>query len=75
MVHGFDVDKVVVAITTFADNLGLPDKALRISTLRILSHYAPLDGLLPASDQAPNKKQKVEESGSSNESSQSIDVS
>lgn len=67
-------DEVVFAINTFTDNLGLPDKAIRISTLRILSHYAPLDGPLPGSDEPPHKKQKIEEAGSHNGCSQSINV-
>ena len=72
-IHDLDVNEEKVAISTFADNLGHPNKEIRMSTLRILSHYAPLDGPLVASDEPVQKKLKTE-SGSCSEHSQRINV-
>lgn len=69
-----DVQDAVDSISIFSDNLGLPDKSIRASTLRILSHYAPLKLEPSTSDEPPCKKLKTEEPGSSNEDSQSINV-
>ncbi|CAL9158827.1 unnamed protein product [Musa hybrid cultivar] len=70
----FDVQDVIDSVTSFADNLSLPNKAVRVSTLRILSHYAPLDQTLLTSDVRPHKKLKTEESEASVVASQCIDV-
>ncbi|CAL9093376.1 unnamed protein product [Musa textilis] len=70
----FDVQDVIDSVTSFADNLSLPNKAVRVSTLRILSHYAPLDQTLVTSDVRPHKKLKTEESEASVVASQCIDV-
>ncbi|XP_010938573.1 uncharacterized protein [Elaeis guineensis] len=70
----FDVQETVASVCAFADNLGLPHKAIRISTLKILSHYAPLDRQLPTSDERPHKKLKTDKSGSANEDTQCPNV-
>ncbi|KAJ8506605.1 hypothetical protein OPV22_007491 [Ensete ventricosum] len=70
----FDVQDVIDSVTSFADNLSLPNKAVRVSTLRILSHYSPLDQTLLTSDVRPHKKLKTEESEASVAASQCIDV-
>lgn len=69
-----DIDEAMVAIDTFADNLALPNKELRMSTLRILSHYAPLDAALMTIDEPPHQKLKMEESESCSEPSQNVNV-
>ncbi|KAI3979780.1 hypothetical protein MKX01_013875 [Papaver californicum] len=55
------------AVNAFADNLCLPDKLIRISTLKILSHYGPLDKQFSTSDQPADKKWKAEFSQSGTE--------
>ncbi|KAI0527474.1 hypothetical protein KFK09_003075 [Dendrobium nobile] len=51
------------SIRSFADNLSLPNKEIRISTLRIVSHYNfPVEP--PTSEDRPLKKVKYEESDS-----------
>lgn len=59
---------------TFADNLRMPNKEVRVSTLRILSHYAPLEQQLPTGDEPPNKKLKTEDSGSGKEDAEHTNV-
>ncbi|OVA05421.1 Down-regulated-in-metastasis protein [Macleaya cordata] len=56
----FEADKAINTINVFADNLCLPNKLIRISTLRILSHYEPLDCQLSASHQPAENKLKTE---------------
>ncbi|XP_058078049.1 uncharacterized protein LOC131226271 isoform X2 [Magnolia sinica] len=55
-----EVEKAVDAINIFADNLGLSDKAIRTSTLRILCHYKPIDCQLSTGDHHAQKKLKTE---------------
>ncbi|KAG0488456.1 hypothetical protein HPP92_007267 [Vanilla planifolia] len=55
------VEDPCISINFFADNLSLPNKEIRIATLRILSHRALLDDY-PTSEERPNKKVKYEES-------------
>ncbi|RZC52306.1 hypothetical protein C5167_020735 [Papaver somniferum] len=57
------------AVNAFADNLCLPDKLIRISTLRILSHYELLGKQFYTSDQPAEKKWKTEFSQSGTEES------
>lgn len=71
---GLDIDEAKIAINIFANNLALPNKEIRLSTLRILSYYAHLDGQLLTSFEPPHKKLKTEEDGSCSEGSQSINV-
>lgn len=52
------------SIIKFSDNLCLPNKEIRVSTLRVVSHYTPDE--LPASEVRPLKKVKYEESDSTN---------
>ncbi|XP_077215224.1 ARM repeat superfamily protein [Tasmannia lanceolata] len=54
------IEKTVDAINIFSDNLGLPDKAIRISTLRILHHFEHPDSQLSTSDHHVEKKLKLE---------------
>lgn len=70
----FDVQEAVASVCAFADNLGLPHKAIRISTLKILFHYAPLDRQLSTSDERPHKRLKTDKSGSTNEDTQCPNV-
>lgn len=58
-----DVEDAQDSIIKFSDNLCLPNKEIRISTLRIVSYLSPLDEL-PASEVRPLKKVKYEESDS-----------
>ncbi|KAK1276802.1 hypothetical protein QJS04_geneDACA000746 [Acorus gramineus] len=53
-------EEAVDLISIFADNLALPDKAIRISTLKILSHYKFLDYQHCESDERAQKRQKTE---------------
>ncbi|KAI3837631.1 hypothetical protein MKX03_029756 [Papaver bracteatum] len=57
------------AVNVFADNLCLPDKLIRISTLRILSHYEQLGKQFSTSDQPAEKKWRTEFSQSGTEES------
>ncbi|XP_020699901.1 small subunit processome component 20 homolog isoform X1 [Dendrobium catenatum] len=58
-----DVEDAQDSIRIFADNLSLPNKEIRISTLRIVSHYNfPVEP--PTSEDRPLKKVKYEESDS-----------
>lgn len=63
MITKIDVEDAQDSITKFSDNLCLPNKEIRVSTLRIVSHYTPPDEL-PASEVWPLKKVKYEESDS-----------
>lgn len=58
-----DVEDAQDSIIIFSDNLCLPNKDIRVSTLRIVAHYTPPDEL-PAREAWPLKKVKYEESGS-----------
>lgn len=58
-----DVEDAQDSIINFSDNLCLPNKEIRVSTLRIVSRYIPPDEL-PASEVRPLKKAKYEESNS-----------
>ncbi|KAJ0966400.1 hypothetical protein J5N97_027538 [Dioscorea zingiberensis] len=64
-----DVPKTLEAINTFADNLSNPNKSIRLSTLRILSHYAVLHQAQSTSDEPPSKKLRIE-AGSCNKDDQ-----
>lgn len=48
------------AVGIYADNLCHSDKAIRVSTLRILCHYEPLTYGITGMDQPPEKKMKTE---------------
>lgn len=63
MLAKIDVEDAQDSIIKFSDNLCLPNKEIRVSTLKIVSHYAPPDEL-PASEVLPFKKVKYEESNS-----------
>lgn len=52
--------KTVDAVKTFADNLCHPNKAVRVATLRILSHYEPISCEIISDDQPPQKKMKTD---------------
>ncbi|WOK99438.1 small subunit processome component [Canna indica] len=69
-----EVQDVTESMSLFGNNLILPNKAIRMSSLRILSHYAPLAETLPKSDVRPHKKLKTEGSGANTEVFQSINV-
>ncbi|KAI3974386.1 hypothetical protein MKX01_031055, partial [Papaver californicum] len=62
------------AVNALADNLCLPDKLIRVSTLKILSHYEPLDKQFSTSDQPAYKKWKAEFSQSGTEEIDSNNV-
>ncbi|XP_068649715.1 uncharacterized protein [Aristolochia californica] len=55
-----DVTKRDDAIHVFAENLGASNKEVRISTLRILCHFQPLDLELDSTDNHVQKKLKTE---------------
>ncbi|MQL78120.1 hypothetical protein Taro_010527 [Colocasia esculenta] len=59
----FNVEHTADAIGLYAENLDSPHKVIRISTLRILSHFAYLDQQLSTEDERPSKKLKTEGSG------------
>ncbi|XP_020264631.1 small subunit processome component 20 homolog isoform X1 [Asparagus officinalis] len=73
-IRDLDTNEAVIATNIFSDNLSLPNKEIRMSTLRILSHYAPLGGPSATSYEPPHKKLKTEESGSCSELSPSSNV-
>ena len=52
------VEKVVDAFDIFSENLSHPDKGIRVSTLRILCHYEPLNG--ESNAQSVEKKMQAE---------------
>lgn len=54
------IDKALDALMLFSHNLGVADKKLRLSTLRILSHYEPFPIPEAKSMERPEKKRKVE---------------
>ncbi|XP_073005480.1 uncharacterized protein [Typha latifolia] len=66
-VHDFDAESAANVFCTFANNLSISNKAVRVSTLRILSYYSLLDQQLRACDERPNKRLKIDESVSGNE--------
>nr|CAD1819808.1 unnamed protein product [Ananas comosus var. bracteatus] len=70
----FNVQNALDSFCIFADNLSMPNKEVRVSTLRILSHYAPLEQQLPTGDEPPNKKLKTEDSGSGKEDAKHTNV-
>ncbi|KDO50652.1 hypothetical protein CISIN_1g042789mg [Citrus sinensis] len=55
-----EAEKVEDAVVIYADNLCHSDKAIRVSTLRILCHYEPLTYEDSTMDQPPEKKMKTE---------------
>lgn len=61
-------------VISLAVNLSHPNKAIRLSTWRILSHYRPCVNILPSNDIRPCKKLKTDQSGANNEISQHTDV-
>ncbi|KAL5994512.1 hypothetical protein ACLOJK_024565 [Asimina triloba] len=69
-----EVKKAVDALNTFADNLALSDKAIRMSTLRILRHYKPVDSPPPMEDRHLQKKCEMEGSQEFCENSDINDV-
>ncbi|XP_038874757.1 LOW QUALITY PROTEIN: small subunit processome component 20 homolog [Benincasa hispida] len=56
----FQADKVEDAVQVFADNLRHPDKGVRISTLRILCHYEPLQSATLTKDPSIDNEMKTE---------------
>ncbi|KAK8959123.1 hypothetical protein KSP40_PGU003577 [Platanthera guangdongensis] len=58
-----DVEDTRVSMSIFSDNLSLPSKEIRVSTLRIISHYPILDEL-PTCEDRPLKKFRYEKSDS-----------
>ncbi|KAL3724550.1 hypothetical protein ACJRO7_029686 [Eucalyptus globulus] len=56
----FEANKFVDAVDCFAENLCHFDKRIRVSTLRILSHYQPLSSDIYASDRPVGQKMSDE---------------
>ncbi|KAH9312457.1 hypothetical protein KI387_027492, partial [Taxus chinensis] len=54
------IDKAPNALNLFADNLGMQDKNIRVSTLRLLSHYEPFRIPVADSKERPDKRRKIE---------------
>ncbi|ERN01577.1 U3 small nucleolar RNA-associated protein 20 [Amborella trichopoda] len=54
------IENTLEALRLFAGNLGHCDKRIRLSTLQILCHYAPLECLACAIDGHAQKKRKTE---------------
>lgn len=69
-----DEQDAMDTVISLAVNLSHPNKAIRLSTLRILSHYRPCVDALPSNDIRPCKKLKTDQSGANNEISQLTDV-
>ncbi|XP_042384346.1 U3 small nucleolar RNA-associated protein 20-like isoform X1 [Zingiber officinale] len=69
-----DEQDAVDAVISLAVNLSHPNKAICLSTLRILFHYRPRVDALPSNDIRPCKKLKTDQSGANNEISQHTDV-
>ncbi|XP_057867600.2 uncharacterized protein LOC131074886 isoform X2 [Cryptomeria japonica] len=65
------IDKTANALILFTGNLGMPDKNLRLSTLRLLSHYEPF--CVPKSEivERPDKRRKIEGVKTNDEASDS----
>ncbi|KAK3010833.1 hypothetical protein RJ639_012410 [Escallonia herrerae] len=61
--HGeLETRMVVDSLEIFAENLCHPDKQIRLSTLRILCHYEPLNCNKSTKDQPPKEKMRYESS-------------
>ncbi|KAK2988996.1 hypothetical protein RJ640_013987 [Escallonia rubra] len=61
--HGeLETRMVVDSLEIFAENLCHPDKQIRLSTLRILCHYEPLNSNKSTKDQPPKEKMRYESS-------------
>ncbi|XP_043723794.1 small subunit processome component 20 homolog [Telopea speciosissima] len=67
-------ERALDAINIFAENLCHSDKEVRISTLKILCHYEPLDSQFSINNQPAQKKLKIEGSQSSCEVTQCSNV-
>ncbi|KAJ4846039.1 hypothetical protein Tsubulata_002554 [Turnera subulata] len=57
----FQAEKTMDAFGIFADNLCNPHKGIRVATLRILSHYEPIEYGAYSGDQPPEKKMRRDE--------------
>ncbi|KAF5199197.1 Small subunit processome component 20-like protein [Thalictrum thalictroides] len=57
-----EAENAIQAMNVFADNLSVPGDMIRISTLRILCNYKPLNGRVSENDQPARKKLKTEAS-------------
>lgn len=69
-----NVEDKVDVFGTLIDNLSNSNKTIRVSTLRILSHFFARDEHLFANDKRPNKRLKTEESELAKESAKHTNV-
>ncbi|KAJ4967931.1 hypothetical protein NE237_014632 [Protea cynaroides] len=67
-------ERAIDAMNVLAENLCNSDKDVRISTLRILCHYEPLDSQFALNDQPAQKKLKIDGSQSGCEVTQYSNV-